>query len=370
MMCGLRRAAGVVCLGACLTGFVLVLPDARDAAAILFSQDDPALLSELQIRRAVAGDPLLVDREITAALQAGDVDLAQSFAHLALAQDLPVSMELLARVDDAAAGVRSVSHLAGRFASGLFTGDTDDIASFSGTVAGDLFAFGDIRDVVVQGKHLILGEDADNFVLGMAAVGLAVTAGTYLSVGVAGPVRAGLTLLKGARKSARLSSGLTDFARRSAVEMVDTGVLRQAVANASLTRPAESLTAIKAAVRTEKAGMLVSAVEDVGRVGEKAGVRAALDVARIADNPKDLARAARLAEGKGPQTRAILKVLGRGALFLAAGAFSLASWLFSALMFLIGIVASIKSMTERLTMAWLRRAREKRLRRALAAATA
>jgi hypothetical protein len=38
--------------------------------------------------------------------------------------------------------------------------------------------------------------------------------------------------------------------------------------------------------------------------------------------------------------------------------------------FLIGLVASIKSLTERLTMAWLRRARERRLRRALAVATA
>ena len=65
---------------------------------------------------------------------------------------------------------------------------------------------------------------------------------------------------------------------------------------ASVTRPAESLGAIKAAVRTEKAGLMVAAVKDVGRVGEKAGVRAALDIVKVADNPKDLARAARLAE--------------------------------------------------------------------------
>jgi hypothetical protein len=370
MMRVLRWAPSCLALVACLAGFALVFPYARDAAAIFLSQDDPVLLSELQIRKAVAGDPALVEREIAAALKQGDVDLAQSFAHLALAQDLPVPMELLARVDEAAAEARSVRHLAGRFATGLFTGDTDDLASFSGTAAGDLFVFGDIRDVVVQGKHMALGEDVDNLVLGLAAVGLAVTAGTYASVGAAGPARAGLTLLKGARKSARLSAGLTDFARRSAVEMVDTAVLRRAVANASVMRPAESLSAIKAAVRTEKAGLMVAAVKDVGRIGEKAGVRAALDIVKVADNPKDLARAARLAEGKSTQTRAILKVLGRGALFLAAGAFNLASWLFSALLFLIGVVASIKSMTERLTFAFLRHARERRLRRALATATA
>jgi hypothetical protein len=245
------------------------------------------------------------------------------------------------------------------------TGDTDDLASFSGTVAGDLFVFGDIRDVVVQGRQLALGEEVDGLVLGLAAVGLAVTAGTYASVGAASPARAGLTLLKGARKSARISAGLTDFARRSAVEMIDTGLLRRAVANASVMRPVESFGAIKASVRTEKAGLLVAAVKDVGRVSEKAGLRAGLDIVKVADNPKDLARAAKLAEGKGTQTRAILKVLGRGALFLAAGAFNLASWVFSALVFLIGLIASIKSMTERITTAWLRSARERRLRQAL-----
>ena len=180
------------------------------------------MLSELQIRKAVAGDPQLVEREIEAALKDGDVDLAQSFAHLALAQNLPVSMELLARVDEATAQI-AVGDAPGRagLPRGFLTGDTDDLASFSGTVAGDLFVFGDIRDVVVQGRQLVLGEEPDRLVLGLAAVGLAVTAGTYASVGTASPARAGLTLLKGARKSARLSAGLTDWARRSATEMVD-----------------------------------------------------------------------------------------------------------------------------------------------------
>ena len=366
----LRLAASLACLAACATALAVVWPNARDAVAVFAARDDPALLSELQIRKAVASDPRLVEREIVAALKQGDVDLAQSFAHLALAQDLPVSMELLARVDEAAAEQRSVTFLAERFATGFLTGSTDDLASFSGTVAGDLFVFGDIRDVVREGRQLVLGEEPDRLVLGLAAVGLAVTAGTYASAGTVSPARAGLSLFKGARKTARLSAGLTDWARRSATELVDSSMLRRAVANASVMRPMESAGAIKAAIRTDKAGLLVAAVKDVGRVGEKAGVRGALDVVRVADNPKDLARAARLAEGKGSQTRAILKVLGRGALFLAAGAFNLASWLFSALLFLIGLVASIKSLTERLSMGWLRRARERRLRQALASAMA
>jgi hypothetical protein len=366
----LRLAASLACIAACAAALAYVWPEARDAVAIFASQDDPAALSELQIRKVAAADPLRIEREIAAALKDGDVDLAQSFAELAQAQNLPVSVDMLAQLDAAAAEQRSATYLAGRFATGFLTGNTDDLASFSGTVTGDLFAFGDLRDVVIQGRQLALGEEPDQFVLGLAAVGLAVTAGTYASVGAASPARAGLSLLKGARKSARLSAGLTDWARRSASEVVDSNMLRHAVTNASVTRPMQSLGAIKAAVRTEKAGLLVAAVKDVGRVGDKAGVRAALDTVKVADNPKDLARAARLAESKGGQTRAILKLLGRGALLLAAGAFNMASWLFSALVFLIGLVASIKSLTERVTLALLRRGRARRLRHTLVTADA
>ena len=196
------------------------------------------------------------------------------------------------------------------------------------------------------------------------------TAATYVSVGGAAPVRAGLTLVKDARKVGRLGEGLTQWAGRSAREVVDAPVLQQAVASGSVLRPGETVSAIKAAFRAEKAGALVRLAKDVGRVGEKAGTRGALDTLRIAEGPKDVARAARLAEAKGGQTRAILKMLGRGALLLAAGAFNLTLWVFGALLALFGFLSSIKATTERATMAWLRRKKARRLRRQLAAALA
>ena len=124
----------------------------------------------------------------------------------------------------------------------------------------------------------------------------------------------------------------------------------------------------RAAFHAEKAGALVRLAKDVGRVGEKAGTRGALDTLRIAESPKDVARAARLAESKGGQTRAILKVLGRGALLLAAGAFDLTLWVFGALLALFGLLSSIKATTERLTLSWLLRKKARRLRQMAAAA--
>ena len=62
-------------------------------------------------------------------------------------------------------------------------------------------------------------------------------------------------------------------------------------------------------------------------------------------------------------------MLGRGALLLAAGAFNLTLWLFGALLALFGFLSSIKATTERLTYAWLRRTKARRLRQQMAAAS-
>src|SRR5262249_17489502 len=158
-------------------------------------------------------------------------------------------------------------------------------------------------------------------------------------------------LVKDARKVGRLGEGLAAWAGRSAREVVDAPALEQAVATSSVLRPAESVSAIRAAFRAEKAGGLVRLAKDVGRVTEQAGTRGALDTLRIAEGPKDVARAARLAEAKGGQTRAFMKILGRGALLLATGAFDLTLWVLGALLTLLSILCSIKATTERATQA-------------------
>jgi hypothetical protein len=363
---GSAVAATVVCASAC----ALSWPQARDAGAILAAQNDPSELSDLELNSALRNNRTAIADNIEAALAAHDADLANSFVELASAKNIPLDDALSKRVSDAVAEENSSAHFAKRFATGLITGNADDIVSMSGTFAGDLFVFGDVRDVVREGKHLAMGEDTDRLVLGLAAAGLAVTAATYVSIGGVAPVRAGLTLVKDARKVGRLGEGLTEWAGRSARDVVDAPVLENAVMSGSVMQPGQTITAIRAAFHAEKAGALVRLAKDVGRVSEKAGMRGALDTLRVAEGPEDVARAARLAESKGGQTRAILKVLGRGALLLAAGAFDLTLWVFGALLALFGLLSSIKATTERLTQSWLKRQKARRLRKQMAALSA
>jgi hypothetical protein len=364
-----RVGGALLCVALSAALCVLLWQHAHEAGAVLVAQDDPAQLSDVRLDSVLRNHADIIAQEIDQALAAGDADLANSFVALAQEKHILLRDDTIRRVADAVAEENSSSHLAKRFAAGLVTGQADDVASLSGTLTGDLFVIGDIRDVLREGKHLAMGEETDRLVLSLAAAGLAVTAATYVSVGGAGPLRAGFSLVKDARKVGRLGEGLAEWAGRSTRDIVDTPALEQAVASGSVWRPGETTGAIRAAFHAEKAGGLVRLAKDVGRVTERAGTRGALDTLKIAEDPQDVARAARLAKAEGGRTRAILKLLGRGALLLATGAADLTLWLFSALFALFGLLSSIKAATERATQAWLDRRKRRGLRQQMAAAT-
>ncbi|HEY4774723.1 MAG TPA: hypothetical protein VIH40_07870, partial [Xanthobacteraceae bacterium] len=163
--------------------------------------------------------------------------------------------------------------------------------------------------------------------------------------GGATPARLGLSLAKAARKTGRMSPPLAAAFGRS----------------------------LREAVTYKNADGLVRHAGDVGRVQAKSGSQAALDALKLAQEPRDLARFARLAEAKGTKTRAILKVAGRAAIVLTVAAFELASSLFAVLLAAVGFCAAVKGAAERLTRSAIRmgRRRGRRLRpqrRALATA--
>ncbi|TAK49370.1 MAG: hypothetical protein EPO23_04070 [Xanthobacteraceae bacterium] len=312
-------------------------PEGWRAGLLLAAADDPASLSDIRLSQHLAPDPVSrLHEEASAALAAGDADLARSVLDLAAAHDVRLPETVAAEVTRAEQEARAPARVGGRFVRGFITGESEDIAGLAGTVTGDLFVFGDIRDAVREGGRWAAGEDADHVILGLAAAGIVVTAGVYASGGVGVPARLGVSVVKSAYKAGHVGAGLGRWMRQSGRGLVETE---------------KAGGAIKAAVQTGQAGALVRFVKDVGRIRSSAGTRAAFDALKVADGPRDVARAARLAEARGGQTRAILKVLGRGALVLGSGAFSLMGWLAGAILTLFGFVASIKAMTERLTRA-------------------
>lgn len=361
-----RWRMGLPILAAAAFGLAAVaaLPRAYDAALVLWVRDDSTALAEHHLDRVFNAE--VAAREVETALAAGDTELAKSFVELAQARNVTLSPALLVRVEAAVVADASPTAKAGSFARGLITGEPDDLASLAGTAVGDLFVYGDIRDAVREGGRWASGGEVDHVILGLSGVGIAITAGTYASLGIGAPARAGLTLVKAARKTGALGTRMAETVSRSLRGAVDQAVLQKAMATASLTKPALAVRAVREAVKIEKADDLFRLTRDVGRVQTKAGTRAAFDGLKLADEPRDMARVAKLAEKQGGKTRAVLKLLGRGAIMLTTGAFQLAVWVLWAAMLVFGFVSSLKGVTERMTLRYLRHRKVRRLKRALA----
>jgi hypothetical protein len=327
----LTRLTITLALGvaACLAlGAGVSVPDGVHAARTIAAANDPARLADLALDESF--DAPLAIREINDALAAADTDLARSFVDLAAERGVALPSTLIEKIEAAEQDATTASSRTLSFARGFVTGKPEDIASAAGMVTGDLLVFGDIRDVVREGWHGLRGEEVDPLVLSLAGTGLAVTAGVYASGGLAAPARAGLSVVKAARRGGHLGLPLLRL------------------------------------LKMEKREKLVEFVSDLGRVQSRAGMRGAMDGLRIAENPKDVARLASLAAIKGGKTRAIVKVLGRGAIFLTSSLFTLASWMFWALFNLLAFCAACKRAVERMTLRHCERRRVRRLRRALA----
>jgi hypothetical protein len=363
-----RMVLPVAAAALCATAAWLVWPRAFDSAALLYAQDKPAVLADLAVDKALT--PAVTQREIEDALAAGDAELATSFLDLAHDRGIAVDPALAARVDGANAKSAQAVHAAVSFTHGLVTGAPDDLAGLAGTAAGDLFVFGDVRDAIREGIHVARGEPADEIVLGLACAGIAITAGTYATIGMGAPARIGLSLVKAARRTGRLTAPIAAWMTRSVREAVDTKALGVAMSKVSLTSPGTAVTLARDAVKLERAERIVTLVGDVGRVQSKAGTRAALEGLKIAEEPEDMARLARLAETKGGKTRAIVKLVGRAAFALTAVAMDLVSWLFAIICAVFGFCAAVKRTAEQATYAHLRWSKARAARRLAQAAPA
>ena len=335
-------ALAVAALLAVATAYTI--PRATEAIVGL---DDPARIANHALEDKF--DVTVAQREIENALAAHDADLARSLIDLALYRHVPLDPSLVDRVKNARAETATTRYRVESFARGFVTGEPDDMAALAGTTLGDLFVFGDIRDALREGTRLATGQKADELVLGLASVGIAITAATYVTFGAATPARAGLTLVKAARKTGSLGAELT-------------GNLGRMIRKAGLSEPAMAERAGREAVEVERTGGLLQFARDVGRVEKAAGGRAAVDGLKIAKEPGDMTRVAKLAEKEGSRTRAILKIAGRGAIAFAAFAFDASIWLLGALFALFGFVSALKSATERATLRILRRRKERQRR--------
>lgn len=309
-----------------------VLAPAYLAGRLLAAAEDPGALAEIRLERAATQERL--EAGLDAAVAVEDEELASSFLALAAARGLPVDPARRARAEALAQG--RMGRAARDFAAGAVSGHAEGTAGLAGSLAADVTGIGDLRDLLREGGRYARAEPYDPLLLGMALVGLPLTAATWTAGAGAAP-RAGMTVLKAARRGGRLSPALAASLGRTVRAGLDGEALVRAVGASARLDFAGARTAAGLAIRPGTVARLTALATDSLVLGRRMGQRGVTQVLGLARDPADVARAVRLSERLGPRTRAALALLGRGALALGAGLTALASALLAGLAWGLGL---------------------------------
>ena len=225
--------------------------------------------------------PDWIARRLDAALAAKDGDRVALLSEVAADQHIPIAPGQQERIDALAAETSGI--VATIAACGQCAIDIASCPSLSmiGTCAlpFELSPAGDVAALGRAGASYLRTGEVDEIEIALATLGLGATAATIATAGTSATIKIGATVLRVARKMGALSPGMT----------------------AAIVRSSRSADA------AEEFSLLLS---DFGRLREATSTAEALSLLRLADDPADLARLARVSEAAGKDTRKTFEVLG------------------------------------------------------------
>nr|WP_207148689.1 hypothetical protein [Lamprobacter modestohalophilus] len=142
-------------------------------------------------------------------------DYLEFFLNYDYVRNDPAAQALYSEIEEIR---NSISYQASKLGEGLIAGTSDEGIGKAAGVITDFFVIGDIRDLTAQGVNWVKGEDVDEVVAALAAIGVVATAAqvasaaaTVGSAGAAAPaaagstaVKGGVTILKSAKKLGKL----------------------------------------------------------------------------------------------------------------------------------------------------------------------
>ena len=273
--------------------------------------------------------------EIEIALKARDGDMARSLIALAEAQDVAVPDELVAELN--ALPPVDIGNVASQGWNCVVNGDFDSEAGFACVVATDLTSIGDVRDLVAQGGNYIMGQPVNYFTLGVASVGLGLTAATVSTGGGALPLRAGASFLKAANKVGKMPPKLVAEVSQMLARSINRGALDEALVMAREFRFGDLGKPVSRLFNPRSVAAVTDLATDIGRIGKVGGVRAMKMSVEAADSTRDIKTIARTAERYQDKFPAVMKMLGRGVVRLADLLWTIGGWFAAAALWLVSM---------------------------------
>lgn len=291
----------------------------RDHTALVTVTLD-AVATELALQQAGAEIVRAPDFEerLGNLIDEDDLATAESYAALAATAGVALPPDLSARLARAQSPWIRLPADAGAFLRGFVFGESDDMAELSGAIASDLMVIGDLRDLGTAGLAYANDEPVDEVIVALSAMGVALSAGTIVTVGGTAPLKFGAGTLKRLLRAGRLPLSMVDEIKQLAKRALPPERFGAALGDVLAIRPLQAGPSvgtriagrISANAEPQAWARLRQITDDVGQISHDVGHQGLWRLAKQTTSSTDLAKLRQLTPIAGKRTLALDHALG------------------------------------------------------------
>lgn len=252
-------------------------------------------------------------KEITTAINDGRFDEARMYINIGKQHGYGLYYEQYQQqLREQDTNGRRIKDNVGNFVGGFISGKGSSGAGVAGAITADFTVVGDVRDLHTEYTHYQKKEPVDELVATLSGAGIGLTA---LAIGTAGstvPAKAGVSLVKMAKKTRQLTPSFQKQLLRMAGNVFDwNGFLKSTQGGKGMKSLVRSA---KKAYHPKAVKPLSKMAGQVSQIHKSSSVADTLHMMKYVDSTKDLRHLSKVTTKHGKNTRGYLKLLGKGLL--------------------------------------------------------
>jgi hypothetical protein len=177
----------------------------------------------------------------------------------------------------------SFEYNAKKVIEGVIKGDSDENIGKLSAIASDFLVIGDIRDLVIEGKHYMEDKDVDSFVVALSTLGLLATASNIYTLGSTSHIKSSISVLKYGQK----------------IKKIPHWLVRMIIKGAKVAKETKSLKHIK------------NILEPIYKLYDKVGIKQTLNLIKKTKNLDELQSVVKISKRFGKSSGELIKVTGK-----------------------------------------------------------
>ena len=261
-----------------------------------------------------AATPGRINIKILEALEKDDIEEADMYADIGKYLKYEIPADTTRRLDEAHSMSATVVRNTWDFGTGFVTGEGDSTAGLAGAVTSDLTVIGDVRDIATEGGKWLAGKDYNELVIGLSMVGIAATGLTVATGGGGIIAKAGVSILKAAKRAGKLTTEFAEVLLRMTRDAVNMPVLREVLRSSDLTDFARTQRTLTEYARGVRGAKLFPMLSRIGDMNKAVGPAETIRLMKYVKKGEELEDVALMTERYGVKTRGIIELTGKASL--------------------------------------------------------